>query len=195
MIIGITGRKRHGKDSVANILVHNSDNKIFHFADKLKETVRYLYNLPDDVDKEDVTNICSDRFPKIFGDRPHFFLTYRDLLKTVGSDMMREVDKDIWVKALFGDRQFVLDLALAKDQIIADVRFDNEVEAIKAKGGVIVKVVRTNIREEEHDDHKTEKGVSNHLIDYTVLNSSSLEDLTHVVEFLKETMKGKGEDR
>lgn len=58
--------------------------------------------------------------------------------------------------------------------VIADTRFDNEARAIHRNGGIVIKVFR--------DDaapifaHKSEKGVSPDLIDYTLGNNSTIDD-------------------
>lgn len=57
--------------------------------------------------------------------------------------------------------------------VIADIRFDNEAEWIKSKGGIMIKLESNRTRfgmDEQAKKHSSEAGVSDHLIDYTVIN-------------------------
>lgn len=59
--------------------------------------------------------------------------------------------------------------------IITDTRFQNEADAIKRKGGVVVRLERSGIK--PINSHPSETGLDNYRFDYIIDNSSSLEDL------------------
>lgn len=77
-----------------------------------------------------------------------FGMTYRELLQRVGTEGMRNnVDSDVWVRALFAEFKPCSEVITSYDRaskwIISDVRFPNEADAIKERGGYMIKVVRT----------------------------------------------------
>lgn len=76
MLIGITGKKRSGKDTLADIIGYRK----IAFADKIKEMVNLL-NIPGDKDT------VYDGYSK------------RDIYRKIGMGL-RELDKDFWIKMI-----------------------------------------------------------------------------------------------
>lgn len=73
-------------------------------------------------------------------------MTAREFMQFFGTDIMRKIHKDVWANACVNKiTKEGSDLA-----IIADVRFPNEVEAIKKAGGKVLRLER-NIHEDDHD--------------------------------------------
>ena len=76
--------------------------------------------------------------------------TVRDLLQLIGTEAMRNViHSNIWVNALFVDYKLKIgkyDSIAIQDSypnwIITDVRFPNEAEAIKQRGGILIRINR-----------------------------------------------------
>lgn len=132
LIVGIGYRIGAGKDSMASFMEEYSGFQILRFADALKEAACTIFGW-DRAQLEDLTfKMSKDEF---WGETP------RVLLQRMGTEAMREnIRKDIWVKAL---ERRIRDSAYTKI-VIPDVRFVNEVEAVKAWGGYAVKVVRPN---------------------------------------------------
>ena len=91
--------------------------------------------------------------------------------------------------------------------IITDLRFPNELQAVKKKGGIIIRVNRTyskipiNIPGEECNGasrqdfenarplHPSETALDNAEFDYTIENDSSIEDLIHTVKLILQKEK------
>ena len=67
--------------------------------------------------------------------------------------------------------------------IITDVRFPNEAKAIKAKGGIIIKINRTNntIETSGIQKHESEIALDNYKFDDIIENDGTLEDLFYKV--------------
>jgi hypothetical protein len=63
----------------------------------------------------------------------------RKLLQDLGM-AGREYNPDIWVGFMPPDRELVID----------DVRFKNEFEAIRENGGIVIRIVRDNIKQMHH---------------------------------------------
>ena len=108
------------------------------------------------------------------------------MLQKVGTEMGRSIHPDTWVNALFSEYTFNLRRRQNPDGgttiaegfpnwIITDVRFPNEANIIKEKGGIMVRVKRpTDIAE----GHSSETALDDYKeFDYILENDGSLEDL------------------
>ena len=212
MILGISGKKRSGKDTVGKIiqdltnikLENNKDPlevqtyyykntfQIKKFADKLKDIVCLLINctreqLEDEVFKNtelgeewntwriknkslnttivecvikkeclSIYENIDKRFNEIVNDVK---LTPRLLLQKIGTDLFRnQLLNNIWVNSLFS--KYIPDIDSKAtyleypNWIITDVRFPNEAEKIKEKGGVLIRI--ESPRCNYNDNHSSE---------------------------------------
>ena len=101
-------------------------------------------------------------------------LTPRKILQLLGTECGRQViHPNIWVNALFskynGD----------KNWIITDVRFPNELEAIKKRGGI---TIRINRKTEESGEHSSETALDNAEFDHVIENDGVIEELIEKVK-------------
>ena len=135
MIIGICGHKGSGKDYLANILKEYTGFKVVHFADPIKDIISDLFK----ISKDELNELKNSEDTKILG------TNMRSILQTFGTNIMQKFcGKRIWV-----------DLVLKEDNlIIADVRFQHEVDAILEKGGFIIKLDSPCL-----DSHISESGI------------------------------------
>ena len=133
-------------------------------------------------------------------------LTPRELLQIIGTECIRDkVHPNAWVNALFadykakwvptGDSVAEEDVSLEKEYpnwIITDMRFPNELEAIKSRGGITIRVNRpyttvvggNGIPATFSQFHPSETALDNAEFDYTIENNSSIEDLIHTVSLI-----------
>ena len=136
MIIGIGHQKRVGKDYLAKLLFTELEARglrtgISHFADAMKNFASQLfgrYGLGDAA--------LYDRYPDL-KEVPLACLggkTPRDIWIAY-ANAMRAVHPTIWIDGVLAPPGTRLEV-----QVIPDVRFPREVEAIKAQGGMIIKV-------------------------------------------------------
>lgn len=194
-IIGISGRKQSGKNTVANFIngvalqskemiksffideegklviqtVDSNNNegygifdvtrkdkqfveyadkelwpyiKIYHFADYLKELSINLFGLnPENVygnddQKNEQTEILWEKMP--YAGKKKGSMTHREFLEHFGTKIIRNIKSSAWVdatmnKILYENSQL---------SIIPDVRFPNEVKAIKDNGGIVIRLTR-----------------------------------------------------
>jgi hypothetical protein len=126
MIIGITGYARTGKDTLANGLkmILKNENigcKKLSFAWALKKDLDYFL-----VSKTGISAFTEDKNQKEL---------IRPLMVTYGSDIMRKIDPDYWIKCV---RREIDEKHRNKIIIIPDVRFENESKWIKSEGGKII---------------------------------------------------------
>lgn len=135
MIIGICGHKGSGKDYLAGILKEYTHFKVVHFADPIKDILCDLFK----ISKDELNELKNSEDSKILG------TNMRSILQVFGTNIMQKFcGKRIWV-----------DLVLKEDNlIIADVRFQHEVDAILEKGGFIIKLDSPCL-----DSHISESGI------------------------------------
>ena len=168
-IIGITGRKRHGKDTLGDYLVSNYGYTKIGFADALKEGCRHIFGFNDDQLYGNSKEI-DDAFWKA---------SPRKVLQYVGTDLFRdqlscvlpEVKDDIWVKVV---EKTILQNP-DKKYVITDVRFNNELAFIKKYNGLTIKVQRDSIN--KTDAHISESFIDELQTNYTIKNSGTIEEL------------------
>jgi len=122
--------------------------------------------------------------------------TPRLLLQHIGTDLFRnQLLYDIWVKSLMSDYKIVADLLLEgevrivreedliyPDWIITDMRFPNEFEAVKAKGGITIKINRNVQQNPKIKLHYSEFALDKHKFDYIIDNNGTIEQLIQKVK-------------
>jgi hypothetical protein len=138
--IAISGKIGHGKDTLAVYLQELIPdlNQAF-FAKKVKEVVALMTNTSFEL------NCMREGKAMII---PLFGKTLGQLQQEIGTKM-REVDSDIWIKALF------CDLVACKPIVITDMRFKNEFDHSKKNGFITVRIhregyVNTDGRDNNH---------------------------------------------
>ena len=172
-IIGITGKKFNGKDTVGNYLISTYGYKRFAFADSLKEACKCVFGLSHEQlygnEKE-----CIDDYWNV---------SPREIFQFVGTQLFRDqigtilphVNNDIWVHVL--KKQIIEELKLNPNQkiVITDIRFENELNMVKEINGTIVKVERCGVN--NIDNHQSEIYVDSLNVNHIIYNNSTLHDL------------------
>ena len=69
--------------------------------------------------------------------------------------------------------------------VITDVRFDNEAEWLHSMGAPVVRISRPGVG--PVNNHKSDAGISEHLVSVTVDNDSSLEALASRMDAVRKT--------
>jgi hypothetical protein len=104
------------------------------------------------------------------------FMTAREFMQHLGTDVMREMYEPIWVKACLKKIQH----EQSQLAIIADVRFPNEAKAIEQAGGTVLRLTRKVFSE---DNHSSELALDNYPFVNIVENSDeSINDLIDKVK-------------
>ena len=179
MIIGISGKAGSGKDIAAKMLEvlyanpdisyedfanrrykNFADIQIEHFADSLKETAQVLFRIGEwETNTQEGKKTTINWIGK----------TVRELLQGIGQGLRDAIDFDLWVKILFANTEDW------SNYIIADVRYPNEVKAIKERNGILLRIDRKGAGAGNHssetalDDYKE--------WDVHIENNGSIEDL------------------
>ncbi|WP_323162842.1 hypothetical protein [Stenotrophomonas maltophilia] len=154
--IGIAGAKRAGKDTLARELQADLGLPIDSFAAPLRKFVADLAGMGGNLDVLEVHK--ETPIPWLDG------VTARQMMQTVGTEWGRQmVHPDLWVRALFA--------RLPAGGIIPDVRFPNEAEAIRQRGGVVIRVSRPGYG--KGDSHASEAPLPGELVDFEVANNAT----------------------
>lgn len=144
-------------------IVNNSDHEwlleeqskweIKKFAGKLKTVASILTGIPVEMFEDQdfkLTNLPEEWSSLKQSGRNKVLIpmTVREFLQKLGTEAMRDgLHSNVWVNALFADYNPIAKFAgadIVPNWIITDMRFPNEMEAVVAKGGITIRVVRNN---------------------------------------------------
>jgi hypothetical protein len=143
MIIGLCGYKGSGKSTVADYLRNTHGFSKINFKDALVSKMKAL--LPKTLNELAQLYNCS--VDELFVTKPP---AHRALMQEFGTDIFRgEMGDDYWVN----EWRKSVDNPLSRI-VTDDVRFTNEANAIKMKGGIIIRVIMQGL--EQNDLHVSE---------------------------------------
>lgn len=194
------------------------------FAGKLKQMVSLLTGIPvEDLEKQEVkSSELGMEWWQGMGrkDYPHVFKpTVRDLLQKLGTEAVRGIiHTNAWVNALFADYKAICQQTNTHkckelngntfcysgqeehqckrfpNWVISDMRFPNEMEAVKARGGITVRINRpltTGITSDlvmatamrlQAERHSSETSLDNAEFDYVINNDAGIPELLEQVK-------------
>lgn len=213
MIIGISGRIGSGKDTVGLMIqrltlkkidTYNEDEfgraiygttvktswEIKKYAAKLKQTASLLLGIP--AHKFEDQDFKKTKLGAEWG-----HMTVREFLQKLGTEGVRNgVHTNAWVNALFADYKDEYEMSTYghtpkyPNWIITDMRFPNEMDGVKERGGVCIRIVR-KLPDQDYTTlealHPSETALDNEEFDYTIYNNGSLDELwDRVSEILKD---------
>jgi hypothetical protein len=180
MIIAISGKIGSGKSTVGDIF-EKQGFQLDSFAKSVKDICSILFGY--DRNKIDGST-PADRLWREKVDKNHTNLmekdfTPRDAMVLVGTEFGRNmIHPNIWIETLFNRYDKNTDL------LITDLRFPNEYEEIKKRGGIVIRINRpnltklTNLNSVNNDsNHISECALDNYNFDYVINNNTTLYDL------------------
>lgn len=172
ILIGLTGKARSGKDTVAAYLEERYNTHTLSFAAPIKAMTCELL----DITLSELEKCKDEKFSSI-GCSP------RRVMQTLGTDWGRAIfGNDIWIKML---QHQIDDTPPHIPLVISDVRFENEAEMIREQGGVIWHIYRSKLETEQFEvpPHASEKGVKMAVTDTLIRNVHSLDYLQGAIEW------------
>lgn len=180
----------------------------------LGEEWMYYTTLNFDTDKYEKCSYLGnqDRYPSI----PHA-TTVREILQEFGTEVGRQIHPNFWVNVLFSDykvdspgsnpmqmnisdkevtvSKIPYNSNLYPNWIITDVRFPNELKAIKDRRGIVIRINRIQTKivnskdltdnltaKSYFDQHPSETALDNATFDYTINNNGTIEELVEKVK-------------
>jgi hypothetical protein len=171
VIVGLSGYGRTGKGEVGKVLVKNFDFKEIAFADTLRD---FLYQQNPWVSNNEGTRHgrLRDIIDTIGWERYKncmYSKDLRELIQRTGTEAGRGVIGDnVWVNATMNRIDHI-------DTVITDVRFENEADAIRERGGEIWRINRPGFG--PVNDHWSEIALDDYKFDLEILNDGGLDHL------------------
>ena len=173
-VIGIAGWARSGKDTIADYLVEKKGYKKVSFSTPMKEA---MYRLNPRITVNEVVNTplrvgvdvydwegLKERSPDV-----------RGLLQRFGTEVGREMfDENFWVDYALNS------IPDGEKAVIADVRYPNEADAIKALGGKVFRVVRQGVG--PANEHASEHALSGYKFDGEFNNDGTISSLYYIID-------------
>lgn len=169
-LVGFSGYARSGKDTAARVL---EGYQRVAFADTMRE---FLYRL-NPVVGEDSRKASYVRVSDVIDSvgwngykESYWGGEIRKLMQRLGTECGRQLmGEDVWVNA-------ALDNLSPGKYTVTDVRFVNEADAIKARGGKLIRIERPGIG--PVNDHISETGLDDYPnFDAVIINDGSVSDL------------------
>lgn len=171
-LIGLAGAARSGKDTAAQSLLDMGWTRRA-FADKVRDV---LYAMNPVLDESSY----ADGFTSLRYEVDHYgwesvkemYPEVRRYLQRLGTEGAREVlGEDIWVDALFRDFE------TWGPTVITDVRFPNEANAIRERGGLVVRIERPGQEPIREAGHRSENALAGYLYDDVIPNDGPVSQL------------------
>lgn len=168
MIIGIAGFAGSGKDTLAKAICLNHGFASFAFADKLKEIIADLYDLP--------IEYFHDRVLK---NKPHANLngkSPRKAAQLIGTQGFRDmIDPMTWINYVM--RRARETMATGKSVVITDVRFPEELQTIRSfQGSLLIGLEREGSESYAHESEAYIPEIIRQC-DVVISNNGSIQDL------------------
>lgn len=173
-IVGFTGHARTGKDTSGSILVERHGYVRDSFAKILKD---FAYDVDPFVQLTDGTFVrYAELVDRVGVDVAKGHPDVRRYLQRTGTEGGRKhIHTDVWVRPVIEKA-----LACADPVVITDVRFPNEVDAVRSNGGIVIRVNRPGY--EAVNSHASDAGIAALEVDHDIDNDGTIEDLAVKVE-------------
>ncbi|AUG87154.1 deoxynucleoside monophosphate kinase [Streptomyces phage Attoomi] len=180
--VALIGKSRSGKDTVGQMLVRHAGYTRLAFADELKRAALrldpYIPLAParvsvrlSDLIRRVGWETAKDQFPEV-----------RRVLQEYGQSV-RELEPEFWVRPVVGQVRQGTEWNMPC--VITDARYLNEVDAIRAEGGVIVRVERPGAGlQGEAARHSSETELDGLEPDHVLRNDGGLVDLLEATRAL-----------
>lgn len=179
-VIGIAGRKGHGKDEFAKVLVEDFGFEIIRFADPLKDMLRELYR------HAGLTREAIER--RIEGDlkeAPCWVLqgaTPRWAMQSLGTEwrdgLFPGKSHVLWAGILLNKVTTMRDIRSNTTRIVVpDLRFPHELDVLNRLNAHTFRVFRPALALDAVDNnHDSERMIDNLDVDHDIRNTGSLDD-------------------
>lgn len=187
VVIGISGKKGSGKDTIADILVKEHNFYKFSFADHVKEVCKVLFNFSHD---QMYNHTLKDIIDEKIGISP------REAMQKIGTEFgqcdihkyfpnLRCDHKTFWLDSF--DKIYNRGLDKPQNIVISDVRFPHEISYLR-KYGCIFWNVQRNIQEDSKNDdyllqHVSENSLSDVDIKFDLIIDNN-SDITVLQEYI-----------
>ena len=181
ILIGLTGPARTGKSTTAYHLTLEHGFASYAFADPLRDALMAIFGLSP----EDFEGTAKEKPIAWLGRSP------RQLMQLLGTEWGRHmISANLWVDLAEQHFDALADASWpAPHYVISDVRFENEADFIRKRGGVIVHLQRFDAP--KVNPHISEAGVSLHKNDLVLVNDGDLPSLQRQIQELLHALQAR----
>jgi adenylate kinase family enzyme len=181
-IIGLTGVKGSGKDTIADYLVHNYGYIKVAFADFIKNALKELFDWNNEDFSQNKKEVKD----------PYWGVTPRKMCQEIGTEFLRVHCKDFisldfclpngenyqgtfHIKRINKEITKLLEINKNVNIVFSDIRFQDELDYIKKIGGKIIRLSRNDSNKNEFSEHISEKNILDlKEVDYEISNNQTI---------------------
>jgi hypothetical protein len=180
--VALLGKAQSGKDTVGQTLVRHAGYTRLAFADKLKDAALRVDPIIGWTHDDEAVRLAEEveyrGWESVKAEDPEV----RRFLQEYGQTV-REMDPEFWIRPVAA--QIRNGTALNMPTVVTDVRYLNEVDALRELGAVVVRIVRTGAGlAGTAGKHASETELDAVEADVTISNDGSLYALTDNVRIL-----------
>ena len=172
--VGLLGNKGCGKDTLADYLVEEKQFIKYSFANPVKEIAKIMFNLNEEQLNGNLKEVIDERWgisPRVMFQRIGTEFGQYKIYELFPELKNKIPSRKLWL-VLF--EKFLEDNK-DKNIVIADVRFNHEVEYLKRLKFNIIKINKNNNKNDSHISETEINLIKD--IDYIINNNHSKEDL------------------
>jgi len=189
-LIVISGKARSGKNTLGEILKRKFKENYFEmaYANELKRRLREDFDLSREQLYGDLKEVPDKRYRKITDKDEVVYWTPREIMQFMGTEAFRTIDDNFWVKQLLK----YIDRNKLKNVIITDGRFPSEINAVKERGGIHIRIERDHSMQVHGQAHASEVSLDGYTeADYNIFNHGTIAELEVIAEtIIKEIENG-----
>ena len=173
-LVGFLAKKQHGKDTASDYLVKNYNYKKLTFAKPIKDACEILFGFTN----EQLYGNLKEVKDEFWGVSP------RNVFQYIGTDVFRKdinkimphIKDNFWINNFKHRYKTEIKKNSKSKIVVADVRFQNEVDIIHELSGKIIKIYRPNMQ--DTSNHISENAIDN-IKNYDILikNNGTIKDL------------------
>lgn len=181
MIIGLCGKKRVGKDTVAGYLVNKYGFVKYSFGQPIKEVAKIMFDFSD----EQLNGNLKEKIDPRWGISP------RQFFQNFGTEYMQYIFPEHFPDSLkvvpekcFWVQRFVIWYNNEKKKnpdinvVIADVRFKHEIQVLKTMKSYLIKIDNNRINNlDEHNSENELNELKKDDYNYIIHNNTSIDNL------------------
>lgn len=179
-IIAIHGLIGHGKDTLGRVLAHQVKGKKYKasFALKVKQNVQNITGVEMEIQNEHHYDAPVWDYSREQKQTPlkDYNMTLGEMLQIYATEAVRDnIHEDVWANACLN--------GIPEDSedtyIITDLRFENEVKALRERDAILIKIIRpySDLEKGRDHNHISERGLDSELFDYVLMNDKTIDDL------------------
>lgn len=198
IIIGISGFAKTGKDTAAGYLVRDMGFTRVALADEIKRAAQKWFGFS----YYDLWGESENREKIVNG------VSVRKACQFIGTEVARTLDPNVWVNCIsdvcarlmigmpsnsglryeyLPDRGLFVKEGWARPPagiVISDIRYKNEIEAIRSWSGMLIRIKRNQTIEGDASQHKSETEMTeipDSEFDYVIENDKTVDDLGQTI--------------